>query len=116
MRNIPFLIICVIFVHAYCEHIFREEYKHYQRSGVKIICTNSIPPFIIMLLPFKNRHHRTHFSYFFYIYTIVQYSLFFLLTVLSFFDRMQSLCALIILVDMVISWPLLALIERNKRS
>ncbi len=116
MRIARFLIFCVVFIHAVCKHIFHEEYKHYQRSGGKIICKDSIPLFILILLPFKNRHHRKHFSYFFYIYTMFQYSLFFLLIVLSFFDSMQWLWSLILLVDMVVSWPLLALIERNKRS
>ncbi len=103
---------CVILFIAYCEHVYREEYKHYSRSDIKTISRNRIPSFIISLLPFKYRRHRKTFSLFFFLFIVFHYFLFLLLGIFSFFNGMHSTCWSIYVIDMIVSWILLAYVER----
>lgn len=112
MKDADFGVACVILLVAYCEHVYREEYKHYSRFDIKTISRNRIPSFIIFLLPFKYRQHRKNFSLFFFLFIIFHYSLFLLLGIFSIFNGLHSTCWSIYVIDMIISWILLAYVER----
>ncbi len=115
MEKAYFSIACLLLLISYCEHIYREEYRHYSMHTCRTISKGSIPGFIIFFLPFKNRQYRNSFSRFFYLFQLFHYALFSLLIALSFIERMESLCWLLYFFDLTISCLLLAFVEKRKK-